>query len=160
MYDCTGFSYGRPCSFVFVFVFLTYGHKYICYKKKKDIRATVLQLTVTLATKEVVWIMKHSKDPEEYIQSRSLFSCNVIRNLNTLWKSSTCRKSLSSFITWCCMEYTLLSAVFEPTTLGTDCTCSCKSNYRTITTWNFKFWPPVDSDGYFGMDGLCQIKCR
>ena len=25
--------------------------------------------------------------------------------------------------------------------------------------WKFKFWPPVHSDAYFGMDGLCQSKC-
>jgi hypothetical protein len=25
---------------------------------------------------------------------------------------------------------------------------------------NFKFDHPVHPDGYFGMDGLCQIKCR
>ena len=26
--------------------------------------------------------------------------------------------------------------------------------------WKFKISPPVHSDGYFGMDGLYQIKCR
>ena len=77
------------------------------------------------------------------IQSRKFLrksNLNLIRNRNTLWKSPTCRKSPSSFITWCCIEYTLLSAVFEPTTLGTDCTCSCKSNYRTITTTTTPIW--------------------
>ena len=47
------------------------------------------------------------------------------------------RKSLTNFITQCCMEYTLSWTRFEPKTLvliGTDCTGSCKSNYHTITT--------------------------
>jgi hypothetical protein len=26
--------------------------------------------------------------------------------------------------------------------------------------WKLKIWPPVHSDAYFVMDGLCQIKCR
>jgi hypothetical protein len=34
------------------------------------------------------------------------------------------------------------------------------SRIRTGYSGNLKFDPPVHSDGYFGMDGLCQIKCR
>ena len=51
-------------------------------------------------------------------------------------KPPTCRKSLANFIT-CYIEYTSPWTGFELTTLmmiGTDCTCSCKSNYHTITT--------------------------
>ena len=45
----------------------------------------------------------------------------------------TCRKSLTTFITYCCIEYTSLHTGFELTTLvvmGTDYTGSCKSNYH------------------------------
>ena len=59
-------------------------------------------------------------------------------NRSTRRKPSTCRQSLTNFITWCCNEYTFPLAVFELTTLmaiGTDCTCSCKSSYqRSLTT--------------------------
>ena len=52
-------------------------------------------------------------------------------------KPPTCYKSLTNFITYCCIEYTSPLAGFEVTTLvtiGTDCTGSCKSNHRTIMT--------------------------
>ena len=52
-------------------------------------------------------------------------------------KPPTCRKSLTNFITQCCIEYTSPSVGFELTALvliGTDCTGSCKSNYHTIMT--------------------------
>ena len=52
-------------------------------------------------------------------------------------KQLSSRKSLTNFITWCCIKYTLSWAGFQLTTLeviGTDCTDSCKSNYHTITT--------------------------
>ena len=57
-------------------------------------------------------------------------------NPRSLRKPSICRKSLSDFIT-CCIEYTSPWTGFKLTTLvviGTDCTCSCKSNYNTIMT--------------------------
>ena len=38
-------------------------------------------------------------------------------NRNTWRKSPTCRKSLTNFITWCCIEYTSPWAGFELTTL-------------------------------------------
>jgi hypothetical protein len=47
------------------------------------------------------------------------------------------RKSLTNFITYCSIEYILPWGGFELITLvviGTDCTCSCKSNYHAITT--------------------------
>jgi hypothetical protein len=50
----------------------------------------------------------------------------------------TCRKSLTNYITTCCIEYTSPCGGFELTTpvmvIGTDCTGSCKSNYHMITT--------------------------
>ena len=50
----------------------------------------------------------------------------------------TCRKSLTNYITKCCIKYTSPCSGFELTTpavvIGTDCTCSCKSNYNMITT--------------------------
>ena len=58
-------------------------------------------------------------------------------------KQPTCRKWLTNFITYCCIEYTSSWTGFELTTLvliGTDCTGSCKSNYNTINATT----PPVD----------------
>ena len=42
------------------------------------------------------------------------------------WQPLTCRKSLTNFITQCCIEYT--------SSWGTDYICSCRSEYHTITT--------------------------
>jgi hypothetical protein len=61
----------------------------------------------------------------------------VGRNRSNQRKPPTCRKSLTSFITSCCIEYTSPLTGFKLTTLvviGTDCTGICKSNYHTITT--------------------------
>ena len=58
-------------------------------------------------------------------------------NWRTQRKPPTFLKSLTNFITYCCIEYTSPSTKFELTTLvviGTDDTGSCKSNYHTITT--------------------------
>ena len=58
-------------------------------------------------------------------------------NRNTWRKPPTCRKSLTSFITYCCIEYTSPWAVFELTTLvviSTDSIGSCKCNYHAMTT--------------------------
>ena len=52
-------------------------------------------------------------------------------------KPLTCHKSLTNFITNCCIEYTSPWTGYELTTLvvlGTNCTGSCQSNYHTITT--------------------------
>jgi len=46
-------------------------------------------------------------------------------------------------------------AIFELVVIGTDCICSCKSNYHTITTTT----TPERSDGYmkiFGRFALAQ----
>ena len=51
---------------------------------------------------------------------------------STLRKLQTCRKSLTNFITQCCIEYTSPWAGFKLTTLvviGTDCTCSLPYDY-------------------------------
>jgi hypothetical protein len=52
-------------------------------------------------------------------------------------KPLTCHKSLTNFITYCCIEYILSWAGLELTALvviGTDCIGSGKSNYYTIKT--------------------------
>jgi hypothetical protein len=52
-------------------------------------------------------------------------------------KPTTCCKSLTNFITVCCIEYTSPWMGFKLTTLvviGTDCISSCKSNYHVIKT--------------------------
>jgi len=54
------------------------------------------------------------------------------KNQTTQRKPPICRKSLTNL----CIEYTSTWTGFELTTLvviGTDCTCSCKSNYNRIT---------------------------
>ena len=61
-------------------------------------------------------------------------------NRSTQKKTQTCRKSLTNFITLCCIEYTLPWVGFKLTTLvviGTDYIGSCKFNYHTITTTTF-----------------------
>ena len=58
-------------------------------------------------------------------------------NRKTRRKPPTCRKSLTNFITLCCIEYTSPWTGFELTTLvviGSDGTGSWKSNYDAITT--------------------------
>jgi hypothetical protein len=60
-------------------------------------------------------------------------------NRSTQWKPPTCRKSPTNFITWCCF----VCAGFELTTLvmiGTDCICSCKSNYLKIVSSSRHNW--------------------
>jgi hypothetical protein len=57
-------------------------------------------------------------------------------------KLPTCRKSLTNFITLCCIEYTSPWTGFELTTLvviGTDCIDSSKSNYHTIMATSAPF---------------------
>jgi hypothetical protein len=63
-------------------------------------------------------------------------------NRSTRWKTPTCRKSPTNFITLRCIEYTSPWARFELTTfvvIGTDCIGSCKSNYHTIMTTTTPF---------------------
>ena len=58
-------------------------------------------------------------------------------NRSTRTKQPTCCKSLTNFITWCCIKYTSPWTGFEITTLvaiGKDCTSNCKSNYHKIKT--------------------------
>ena len=58
-------------------------------------------------------------------------------NWSSQRKPPICRKSLTNFITKCCIEYTSPWAGFEFTTLvviGTDCIGSWKPNHHTITT--------------------------
>ena len=66
-------------------------------------------------------------------------------NQRTRRTPPTCCKSLTNFITSCCIEYTLPWTGFKPTTLAvidTDSTGSCKSNSHTITTSPAPLWKP------------------
>ena len=57
----------------------------------------------------------------------------VDENQSTWRKPQTCRKSLTYFITYCCIQYTSPRAGLELTMLvviGTDYTGNCKSNYH------------------------------
>jgi hypothetical protein len=61
------------------------------------------------------------------------------RNRSTRRKQPTCRKTLTIFITYCCIECTSPWAGFELTTLvviRTDCIGSYKSNYHAISRLN------------------------
>jgi hypothetical protein len=55
-------------------------------------------------------------------------------NHSTRKNPPTCRKSLTNFITYCCVKDISPWTGFELTTFGTNCTGSCKSNYYTVTT--------------------------
>ena len=74
-------------------------------------------------------------------------------NRNIWRKPATGRKSLTNFITQHCIEYTSLWAGFKLTTLvmiGTDCICSCKSNYHAIAYYHWRCnqegegWDPIN----------------
>ena len=71
------------------------------------------------------------------ISWRSCSFIGELRKRSTQRKPQTCRKSHTNFITQC-IEYTSPWTGFELTTLvvvvWTDCSCSCKSSYHTITT--------------------------
>ena len=47
-------------------------------------------------------------------------------------------KSLTNFITYCCIEYTGFKLI-TLVVIGTDCTGSCKFSYNTITTTTAPF---------------------
>jgi hypothetical protein len=69
--------------------------------------------------------------------SAIMMSCIGGGNRSAWINPQTCRKSLTNFITQCCIEYTSPWEGFEVTTLvviNADSTGSCKSNYHTITT--------------------------
>ena len=75
------------------------------------------------------------------ISAISVLLVNETRS--TRWKTPTCRKLLTIFITYCCIEYTSPWTGFELTTLvviAINCTSSCKSNYRMITTTTARLW--------------------
>ena len=57
--------------------------------------------------------------------------------MNTRRKPTICCKSLTNWITLCCIEYTSAWARFELITvvvIKTDCISNCRSNYPTIMT--------------------------
>jgi hypothetical protein len=81
----------------------------------------------------------HPSSPTQYnITSKNTFMDSLKFKQFCWWRNPpTCRKSMTNYITKCCIEYTSPCAGFELTTsvvIGTVCTGSCKSNYHTITT--------------------------
>ena len=61
---------------------------------------------------------------------------------STQRKTKTSCKSLTNFITKCCIEYTTPWVGFElkvSVVIGIDCTGNCKSHYHTITTTTVPF---------------------
>jgi len=93
---------------------------------------------------QVYGVYRHFQQYYSYIVTVSFIGEG---NRSTRGKSPIYRKSLTNFITWCCIDYTSPLKGFELTTLvviGIDFTCSCKSNYHTITTTTgpIKVWTP------------------
>jgi hypothetical protein len=97
------------------------------------------------------YLMKHDRGESLFL--RLMYIVMITSAISLVWfmvinttlnnisvilrKPPTCRKLLTNFITYCCIEYTSWWTRFELTTLmviGTDCTESCKSNNHTITT--------------------------
>ena len=71
------------------------------------------------------------------ISAISWRSVLLVEETGEPWRQpQICLKLLANFITYYCIEYTSPWTGFELTTLGTDCTGSCKFNYHTITTAN------------------------
>ena len=82
----------------------------------------------------VLWCLSHFQHYFSYIMAVSFIGGG---NQSIRRKLPNCHKSLTNFITWCCIEYTSPSTGFKLTALvviGIDCTGSCKSNYHTTTT--------------------------
>ena len=82
----------------------------------------------------VYGVYRHFEQYVSYIVAVSFISWV---NRSTQRKLPTCRKSLTNFITLCCIEYTSSWTRFVLTTLiviGTHCTGNCKFQYHSITT--------------------------
>jgi hypothetical protein len=78
---------------------------------------------------------------------------------STQRKPPTCLKSLTNFITLCCMEYTTpwAGSKFTLGVIGTDCIGSCKSNYQT---WSRQPWSNVVKFAYnklMGTQETCSL---
>ena len=111
------------------------------YIAEREIKGSGLLLYVFLDIDLLISILRiiygvyhHFQQHFSYIVAVSFIGGG---NWSTRRKPSTCRHSLTNFITWCCNEYASPWTGFELTTLvviGTDCTGSCKSNYHAITT--------------------------
>ena len=67
----------------------------------------------------------------------SWWSVLLVEETGVPWGKPICRKLLTNFITYCCIEYTSPLAGLELIMLvviDTDWIGGCKSNYHTITT--------------------------
>jgi hypothetical protein len=77
------------------------------------------------------------RDPQQYISYIMELSFTGGGRQSIGGKPPNCHMSLTNFMTSCSIEYSSTWAGFELTTfavIGTDCTCSCKSNYHAIMT--------------------------
>jgi hypothetical protein len=112
---------------IYVFFFFFYKNMFAkCYKDQMLNVEWILWLTKMYIKIVVVgWCMVLNGT----FNNISVISC-------TLRKPLTCRKSLTNFITQCCIQYISPWTGFELTlvVIGTDCTGSCKSNNGTIRT--------------------------
>ena len=62
--------------------------------------------------------------------------------MKAYYPEKTCHKSLTNFITWCCIEYTSPWMGFELTTLVVICT-NCTVVVNPTTIWSQPKWPPL-----------------
>jgi hypothetical protein len=77
----------------------------------------------------------------------------------------TCRSSLTNLIAWCCIEYTSPEQLLV---IGTDCICSYKSNYHTITTntaheYEYEMDRLIQNPRWFNIMqciDICLVMCR
>jgi hypothetical protein len=79
--------------------------------------------TTVLLVGLVYGVYRHFQQDFRYIVVVSFIGAG---NRSTRRKQQACRKSLTKFITYCCIEYTSPRTGLELTTLvviGTDCTC-------------------------------------
>ena len=79
-----------------------------------------------------------SKEFQQYFSYIMTISFIGGGNQSTQRKPPTCHKSLTHFITQCCIEYT--------SWIGTESIDSCKSKYHTISTTTTLVWPLSKND--------------
>jgi hypothetical protein len=96
------------------------------------------------------WFLRRRLKCEMLTDGRRMKSDdNSSHGLKARWtkKPPTCLKSLTNFITLCCMEYNTpwAGSKLMLGVIGTDCIGSCKSNYQT---WSRQSWSNVVKFAY------------
>ena len=90
---------------------------------------SIIGSTIRIAYHDMVHICMANEGRHNLIKVKSKYGMVWFMMLNATFNNIP--------VITCCIEYTPPWARFELTTvvvIGTNCTCSCKSNYHTITT--------------------------